>query len=490
MANWNEPTNSTLTINLLGILNEKIANAAKMDFGTDTNLPSGAIRYNTTTNTFQSWNGATWSTLPIAVADAFFLGPETSDASDNQSWSLGGGGASGSSRGSTIILRGNEVATVGGEVQIVGGAVSTGHIILQNSHASADIRAIGSGGTVRMRLTDSGNLGLGIGTSAPAARLHVSGSEESEGSAYGQVIIRSAALYNATPRPGIIFQIEQDSSNTLAYTASIYAEKVNTGDGDRRTTLNFATRASSGTTVRRWQIDESGRFVQDSTSGSDIVLNLTTAIIRQGTSDATDDKRIQLCGGGSNSTSRGGFISIEGNEYGGGSGAIGVYPGDLSTGHIILEPTHSSAQVRVRHNNATRWAFQSDGTLAQDASNGSNLVLSRGNTSVVQRVAATVTAAGTTSANATVLDSIYNAVTTVASGTGVRLTNVSNGGSPVFVQNLGANDLEVYPPTGGAINGAATDAGITLAAASDQIGVFVRYANNNWMGFVVNAPTT
>jgi hypothetical protein len=101
---------------------------------------------------------------------------------------------------------------------------------------------------------------VGLGTSSPEATLHTLGAAASEGAAVGQVIIDSTAAYNASPTSGIIFRITQDSSNTKAYVASIYAAKENAGDGDRRTSLIFGTRSSSGTTAERMRLDSSGRL--------------------------------------------------------------------------------------------------------------------------------------------------------------------------------------------------------------------------------------
>lgn len=65
--------------------------------------------------------------------------------------------------------------------------------------------------------------------------------------------------------------------------------------------------------------------------------------------------------------------------------------------------------------------------------------------------AATLTATGTTNADALQLGADINDVTTTASGTGVRLPP-TEAGSSIFVSNLGANALLVYPFAGSQIN--------------------------------------
>jgi hypothetical protein len=80
---------------------------------------------------------------------------------------------------------------------------------------------------------------------------------------------------------------------------------------------------------------------------------------------------------------------------------------------------------------------------------------------VVGDVANTLTAAGTTQANALALSCANNIVTTAAASTGVRLPTTSPGDS-VLVANLGANALLVYPVVGGSIQGAAVNVGFSV----------------------------
>lgn len=65
---------------------------------------------------------------------------------------------------------------------------------------------------------------------------------------------------------------------------------------------------------------------------------------------------------------------------------------------------------------------------------------------------ASVTAAGTSAGNATQLTYVYNNITTVASGAGVKLPPTEMG-ETIIVKNTGANPLTVYPyDTGSSIN--------------------------------------
>lgn len=76
-----------------------------------------------------------------------------------------------------------------------------------------------------------------------------------------------------------------------------------------------------------------------------------------------------------------------------------------------------------------------------------------------------ITAAGATIVDAAPLTSIYNRVTTTAAGTGVRLPPTEMGAT-IWVTNLGANPLTVYPAdTNSTIVGSASNVLIPRASA-------------------------
>lgn len=99
-------------------------------------------------------------------------------------------------------------------------------------------------------------------------------------------------------------------------------------------------------------------------------------------------------------------------------------------------------------------------------------------TNVCGDVATTLTAAGTTNADALGLSAVINQVSTTALNTGVRLM-VPESGSAVVVINSGANALLVYPGTGAQINAlTATTGGFSVAAGGRAL--FVGTGSANW----------
>lgn len=79
-----------------------------------------------------------------------------------------------------------------------------------------------------------------------------------------------------------------------------------------------------------------------------------------------------------------------------------------------------------------------------------------------------LTAAGTTQGTALAITNQTNEFTTVAAGSGGILPSPEQG-EFIFVQNSGANALNVYPATGHSINALAANTAFSLAAAKNAI---------------------
>ncbi len=93
-----------------------------------------------------------------------------------------------------------------------------------------------------------------------------------------------------------------------------------------------------------------------------------------------------------------------------------------------------------------------------------------------------ITAAGTTNADATQLSAAINRVTTAAASTGVRLMAPEEG-SGVVVINSGANAVLVYPSTGAQINAlTVTTGGFSVAAGGRAL--FVGVGSANWFAIL------
>lgn len=92
----------------------------------------------------------------------------------------------------------------------------------------------------------------------------------------------------------------------------------------------------------------------------------------------------------------------------------------------------------------------------------------------------TITAAGTTSADATACDAQNSVFIMTASGTdGIRMSSSTPLLRQIIVANTAAGNGKVYPHTGGAVNGGSTDAAETCNATTVQI--WMRVSSTAWI---------
>jgi hypothetical protein len=118
--------------------------------------------------------------------------------------------------------------------------------------------------------------------------------------------------------------------------------------------------------------------------------------------------------------------------------------------------------------------------LAQDIMKGG---FSAGSSKAIGgQVQNTISAAGTTIADATALKFSISIVTTAASGSGVQIPNAEIGDS-VDILNLGANAVTVYPPSASSqINSLTAGAGFLLA--TNTAVTLKKFTSTRWMGFL------
>lgn len=98
------------------------------------------------------------------------------------------------------------------------------------------------------------------------------------------------------------------------------------------------------------------------------------------------------------------------------------------------------------------------------------------------QVQSSITAAGTTISDATLITASINVVTTAAASTGVKLPQTEIG-DEVEILNLGANAVTVYPDTSSnRINALSAAAGFLLA--SNTAVKLRKYTTSRWIGYL------
>lgn len=91
-----------------------------------------------------------------------------------------------------------------------------------------------------------------------------------------------------------------------------------------------------------------------------------------------------------------------------------------------------------------------------------------------------ITAAGSTSANATACDAQNKVFVMTATGAdGIRMSTSVAMLTPILVVNTSGSTGIVYPFTGGNFNGLSTDAGISVGA--NKAAIIMRYSTTGWI---------
>lgn len=189
------------------------------------------------------------------------------------------------------------------------------------------------------------------------------------------------------------------------------------------------------------------------------------------TSDGADTGTFNFAGGGNTaSAGRGSGIIMRGNEAV--SGALTLFSGS-NGGNILLAPGLTTV-----------------GTVSSSGlalASGTQLDLSAATATLRLTVATGLTATGTALGDSLSLTSMFNRLTTVAVNTGANLHNST--GVLQCVQNLGANNLKLYPNgASGQINGAGAGNPITVASATRDIACCILLASNTYMCSVSPGP--
>lgn len=169
--------------------------------------------------------------------------------------------------------------------------------------------------------------------------------------------------------------------------------------------------------------------------------------IRANTADAADNASLNLAGGGTSSETRGGTITVNGNEVASLGGTIFIRAGNVATGNIDNVLINSASAVRVLNNTTPLWSFARDGTLSAPLS---------GATVAIQEATSATACMGVATPNGTT----PVAVTTSCATTGARVFYTRVGA----VTNMGTISTTTAP-SGTGFSFASTGASDTLASS-------------------------
>jgi hypothetical protein len=192
----------------------------------------------------------------------------------------------------------------------------------------------------RMRITSGGNVLIGTTTDA-GFKLDVNGTGRFSGAG-------NALRLNSTsndvwqtfiPQSGNTWRIQATTGNVFG----IYNEN---------SAFFPLTIASTGAAT-----------FSSSVTATALTLTSTDSVIATNTSDGTDNKSINISGGGTQSIARGANLRLYGNEYTGEVGNAYLFSGNVANSNIVLNAYSSSSTIQFLTNNVERMRITSTGNV-------------------------------------------------------------------------------------------------------------------------------
>jgi hypothetical protein len=99
------------------------------------------------------------------------------------------------------------------------------------------------------------------------------------------------------------------------------------------------------------------------TSTGNVLLTTTDSVIATNTSDGSDNKSINISGGGTQSIARGANLRLYGNEYTGEVGNAYLFSGNVANSNIVLNAYSSSSTIQFLSNNTERMRITASGRV-------------------------------------------------------------------------------------------------------------------------------
>lgn len=185
MADWSKPTLSSLYTDFLTEVKNRDDDIAKQfDGTTSTNLVTGYIRWNSSINRWQKWNGTAWAELAATYAltglsltgNAAITGTLAVTSTSQLTGNVGVGMAAVTKLDVTGVARATALS-ISGTTAFSAGTISQDanwgmYLRAATAGAAAEFSIRNSSDIERLRIDSSGNVGIGINA---GAKTHISG---------------------------------------------------------------------------------------------------------------------------------------------------------------------------------------------------------------------------------------------------------------------------------------------------------------------------
>jgi hypothetical protein len=312
---------------------------------------------------------------------------------------------------------------------------------------------------------DTGGLCFAAGGSCSDTRgafVNLSGNDEGGAGAAGYALLSTgngatADLFLVAKDDILLGDLSQNASITIDT-----ATKVSTFGGQLASATALVARVDADA-QRLFTLDASSDTALTQTFGDGGTTASQVYTLSASTADADDDGETHIAGGGGvgASGSRGGYVSVKGNENGS-AGDAQLVSGAASGSDVTVFAWATDGRFIIGTNGANRWMVESDGDLAGQAGGGDILIPTTGKTLAVDSGTAASACKGTVTANGT---------TAVTVSTTCAAT-----GAIIFTQRTAAVAGAVTEPgcwTTNIVNGTSFDFDCNDAAENSTFGWFI-----------------
>lgn len=451
-------SNNILTVTDTATVNLTITGAAPQALSADVKLSTATVNNQTVAvgdglHTPPSWSFGGSVRFVLAAANtlvynqATTISANTADGADNSSLSLTGGGLATLTRGAQLQLAGNEEATNPGRAFLSAGDVVGGQVGIRAPNNTGYVY-VETGGSEKWRFSGVGTALLQSKVSAGyITNSTVDGADNAEiglggGGAIGG--LRGATLY-----------AYGNEHATLA--GKVIFEAGNVAGG--------SIRLNTGANLTRWEVDENGVLFYYAPGNASIIAANTT--------DGVDTSNLYIAGGGSNLVSRGAYLRICGNEAATSEGDLEFHTGNIAAAEIRIHAATlaggTSPLVATINHSGTIYT----GTAVAD----------------VDTEGLNITATGTVIGDAKILVDKINTIGFGSAATGIKPSNAWVDGQMIFIVNLVANDIKLYPESAIVnlvVNGVALAVGASTNLATLKSYMMFRNGGGQWIVTTLN----
>lgn len=198
-------------------------------------------------------------------------------------------------------------------------------------------------------------------------------------------------------------------------------------------------------------------------NASDALLFVNNFLLGADTSDGADSQTISIAGGGAASITRGGYLTVYGNEHASG-GAIDLVAGDTGNAHITLNANSTAGTLIFKTQNTSRWTINASSQGYLVGNQTANGLVSSATTGAIQ------IAGGTTLATSSGgLISVYGS--THATNSGQANISAGTGSGSTVTISAPATNGTVTVSTNGSNRWQVTASGHLEAQANNTLNI-------------------